>query len=199
MKQRGFSLVELAIVLGAAAALAATVFGGVHMWNSHMDKVRDEADHAGYTRAKAEDSLADNKQLVEAQAEILQLQKDAKAAQLAHDKAVGTLAAQLREAKENGKKAEADVLHGLDGDGGVLRDDVVVIVACPVEAGPDSGQATGGPGRSAGGSVGKTCYRFAADVEKTLVAIAGRADRYGAQIISANALLDEDRRVCNGP
>jgi hypothetical protein len=200
-KLKGFTGIQIIGMLLAAAALVGAIAGLVYGVTSYLEGVRKTADKAGYDRAMKEVGQRDLKALSEATDEIVRLNKEARARELEHAKVVANLNAKLKKEKENAKAAESKLLADLDAGALVLRDDVLIPAACPAESGAPqgSGGRTAAPSADPKRAAGKTCWRFSPDVEKTLVEIGGRADRYAASLTSCVALLEEDRKVVNVP
>lgn len=122
MKTKGFGLIELAIVVGAFAALAATIFGGVHMWNNHMDSVRSEARTAGRTSALKEVADRDNKALLAANAKIKELSDRLVTLQAELDKRIVEIDNAYSEGVKDGNEKKAAVIADLRSGRLVLRD-----------------------------------------------------------------------------
>lgn len=119
---RGLSLIEVAIVLGAAAALAATIFGGVKMWNNHMDEVVSRADKAGYDRALKETAQRDKKELLDAQTQIADLEAQKTAQAEAHAQAQAGEKREHDKEVARAKEETADLLRRISSGELVLRD-----------------------------------------------------------------------------
>lgn len=198
-KERGFimpDLVKVAMVLIAAAVLVGAIAGAIGLVTSYLDGVRKEAKQAGKDECDAAYKARDLKQVNDLKDEILRLYKEKEAAEARASMLAKQLGAKVKLEKENADKAKDAVLNDVSSGALVLRDGVVLAVACPAD---DGGEAAGAvAGRPAGG-VGKTCYQLADDATRRIVAAAARADSYAIQINAALKMLEDDRASCNAP
>ena len=194
-RQRGFTGIEIIGLIVAAAALIGAIGGVVHLATSYLDSVRAEAKQAGRDECDAAYKVRDNEALADARAEIIRLNKQYRELEQASAKRINQLAGELAKEKARDKEAADRMLDDLDSGALVLRDGIVQIAACPAAEGP----AGAGPQVAAGafGGGGKTCYRLAREVEKSLVAIASAGDANGRQLAACLAIAEEDRKTVN--
>ena len=185
-RQRGFTGIEIIGLIVAAAALIGAIGGVVHLATSYLDSVRAEAKQAGRDECDAAYKVRDK---------IIRLNKQYRELEQASAKRINQLAGELAKEKARDKEAADRMLDDLDSGALVLRDGIVQIAACPAAEGP----AGAGPQVAAGafGGGGKTCYRLAREVEKSLVAIASAGDANGRQLAACLAIAEEDRKTVN--
>lgn len=195
MRSRGFSLIEAAIALGAAAAFVVAIGGVIHMWNTHTTEITTRADKAGYDRAMKEVSERDNKELADARLKIIALTTKVRDLEQKLAGAQNRIAALLEEKRKRSKADEDAALHSLDDVGHVLRDGIIQPTACPQQGGADPGSA--GPGAS-GEPPQKTCYRFSGASEEFLLDLAREARDNADLAISIGEAYDEAARTVNG-
>lgn len=129
----------------------------------------------------------DNAQLAAANRKITELTDQARDQEAAHQLRLADIAANIQ--KETARH-EADRDRAVSGARSlVLRDQP----ACP--AGPGGG-APGSPVAGAGGSDGPAACELPAEAVRDLLALVLDADRDVRQLAHAQAVIDEDRRVC---
>ena len=194
MKQRGFGLLELGVVLGILVALG-VLYG---MYKSELTR----ADKAGYDRALKEVAQRDKKELEDAQTLIagLTLEKETQAALHAAEQAK----AKSKHDKEvaDAKRETTDLLRRIDTGSLVLRDP-----GRPWKGGASAFNPDGNSGRGqvgalatvASGSGQAIGEGLSSQASRFLFLEADRADEVAAELELCWGIARDDRRKGSAP
>lgn len=164
------------LILAVGIAWLASLWG-VGSWQ------RDE----GRTAERAVWQARDNAQLAAANRKITELTDQARDQEAAHQLRLADIAANIQ---QETTRHEADTRRAVAGARSlVLRDQP----ACPAGAG---GGPEGPPVAGAGGGDGPAACELPAEAVRDLLALVLDADRDVRQLAHAQAVIDEDRRVC---
>ena len=155
-------------------------------------------DERGYQRGKSETETTyakrDNKQLVDAQQKILDLQADIRTRESKGDADQAAISATYQEQLSHAH-AETDRLVDAVRRGDVrLRDPGANVAACA--GGGDGGRTT--VAGAAGGRDGPAGGELSREAAEFLLSEAGRADAIVRQLAAAQAVILNDRKICNG-
>lgn len=164
------------LILGIVIAWLASLWG-VGSWQ------RED----GRTAERNDWQARDNAQLAAANKAIARLTREARDLEASHQLRLADIAANIQ--KETARH-EADTRRAVSGARSlVLRDQP----ACPAGAG---GGPEGPPVAGAGGGDGPAACELPAEAVRDLFALVLDADRDVRQLAHAQAVIDEDRRVC---
>jgi len=194
-RERGYSALEIIGMLVAAALLVTAIAGVVYAVTSYIEQRDAAIKKSGKDECDAAYKARDNEALAAARAEIIRLNKAYRDLEQASAKRINDLADELKKERARDKDAGDRLLGDLDSGALVLREGVIQTVACPSAV----GTAGAGPAAAAGagGSGGRTCYRLAPGVEKSLVGIAVKGNAYGKRLTTCLAIAEEDRKTIN--
>lgn len=171
--------------VAAAAALAA-------LWYAYST-----IDGRGYDRGKAETESAykdrDNKALKDALAKVAALQADVRAREAAHEKALEEIRTKQRKEAADAKRQHDADLAAVRAGTLRLRDPGRATSTAQCDRGPEA--ATGG---TAGGGNGETAGGLSREASEFLLSLVHDADRNARQLADAQAVIEEQRKACNG-
>lgn len=161
MKQRGFALPDLMLILAIVGLIAAIAFGVEH----YLTNLQAEAKAAGRAEALREVSERDNKKLVAANARILELEQQARGEEARRQSAVDSAVAKHSKEAANVKKQLDTLRAGLRDGTLLLRDPGAGSgTGCPgggQRAGSSvAGDAAGGAGHIGGGVLSREASEF---------------------------------------
>lgn len=191
MKQRGYSLIEIAIIVGAVAALLAIIFGGLSAYRSAQQSMRDASYRAGYTAAESVYRARDNAELQKVAVELGRLRAEAKAKEDQHRAEIEDkerdYAKRIAEKDADHDRFVADINAGRV----VFVDPGSTGTVTASAGGQTSGQAAGCPGGGDGHDGGRV---ISAEASIFLDSEAKRADKIIDKLNLCRSVLITERK-----
>lgn len=188
--QRGFTLLELGLALGIALAIAAAIHataGAVKDW-------KDEIRAAERKAVLLEVATRDNIKLIAANKRIQELEAAQQAQEAEHAARLAAVAKDLMKEKAN-VQAEKDRIAADIAAGRLVRN----VAAFRWDGLAGSGGGRLGPaGTGAGGGNEAAACELSAEAQGRVLDIGAEADEVAKQLAAAQAVIEEDRRLC-GP
>lgn len=191
MRQRGFTIIQLALVLGIVLAVGAAILTVKQAIENYGDDQHDR----GVAESDARWLKRENAEVVATNAKILELENDAREMEHMHAEELAAADANLQRRLANVEdRRRADVLAVADRTLR-LRDPGGAAAACPNPGGGQTAEvapaASGGDGRAAG--------ELSREASSFLLDLVSDADRNTEQLAACQAVVRADRRTLDPP